>query len=250
MIDAVICDWNGTLFEDLYEENFFRGLAKKAFLAPPAGFSDIFRICRFLGTKRECERLFGECHHLTEQEEIGRKIRTALELMNKNILENLPLKALRNVTGEYSKNASSRLDLRILDAIFEVKRDRNFFTGIISSGYKQGIIQVLANKGYSFDFVAANDFDIENGRVVKFRLDVFRNKGDILRDLSKRKGILPERTMYIGDDWQDVGCFGIVGHPVLSFFAKEDFKDKLLRENTNVFIPENKEELKTYMEVT
>jgi len=57
VLRLVICDWNRTLFEDEYEIEFFRGLAKQAARTFVKNFS-FGKLYRLWQARRQCEIMY------------------------------------------------------------------------------------------------------------------------------------------------------------------------------------------------
>jgi len=244
MIEAIICDWNGTLIKDKYEDEFFKELFKKIIFTYP-NFLNILKWHEFWKTKIECEKLY----KLVEQKggsEPQNEINSILDLLNKNIIRNTSISLIEKFIEEYSTKAYKRLDERILRPLKKIQ-NKKVILGIISSGCFSGIKRTLEKGGYYFNFIIANDFEKENNKIKKFSLKVFRNKKEILKNIFEEKNINKNKTMYIGDDWQDEGCFEEVGFPVISFLANEDFKEKISK-RINLFIPKSERDFEKYLE--
>ncbi len=173
-------------------------------------------------------------------------IKEIIEMLNKNVMRGVESSFLKEYTEYYAHTAQDRLDIRLLEPL-EMLRDKiRLELGIISSGYKDGIERALKNRGYEFDFIIANDFEESAGKIIKFNLEVFNNKGEILKSVLSDKNIRPGNTVYIGDDWQDEGCFGMVVYPVISFLASEEYK-KFFAQKFNAFVPKDKDEFAKYL---
>jgi phosphoserine phosphatase len=245
VINAIICDWNGTLIEDLYEEEFFNGLAKRIIMNFP-NCINVCKICRFLLVKRQIKSLIKYCKNSKDKAIVEKNIKEIIDLMNEDILRDEPAELLSKYTVEYATDACSRLDGSLIENLISFIKGKNVLLGVISSGYVEGIERILAHRGYKFDVVIANNFIINECKIKKYSLDIFNNKSKILKKLLEDKGILPERTVYIGDDWQDEECFREVRYPIFSFFADEEYKKSLSRK-LDVFIPKNENALKNYL---
>lgn len=242
MIDAIICDWNRTIFEDRYEEVFFEDLFKKVMLEAIKGLN-IVKIWSMLQAQNRCKRL---SHRL----EIDSKYEYAAEIiaiLNKNVINGIHISFLQEYTDIYVNHATNRLDRRILDPLRTIKSSKNIRLGVISSGYAAGIEQILKRAGYIFDFVKANDFEINSGIITKFKLNIFNNKYETLKSLLDEYGIDCRNVVYIGDDWQDEDCLGKVGYPVVPFLAKDRYR-KYFFEKLNAFVPKDKKEFEVYLQ--
>ena len=239
MLKLVICDWNRTLFEDKYEEIFFRGLSRHVLLQAVKKFN-IPKVYILWRIKNKCNNL------LLQVNNGDKYIKDIINILNENIIRDLPLGFLNEYTKKYAKNAVKRLDKRILEPLKRLRLSKGIKLGIISSGYISGIEQTLKNAGYIFDFIKANDFEINGDTLIRFKLDVFNNKKEILKKVLTDYSMNSKETIYIGDDWQDEECFEEVGYPVVSFLAEEKYK-KSFSGKFSAFVPEDEDTFREYL---
>lgn len=247
MLKAVICDWNRTLFEDEYEIEFFRGLARRAARQFLAEF-DLARLLRLWRAKKRCEALYKQVAgpSVAIQRETLARI---LDIMNRAAISGLETKVLDKYLPVYAAEAKHRLDQRLLRPLRRLRQQYPVLLGIISSGCDVAIMQTLTAGGCPFDFVKANRFQGNGSWVEAFELEVYDNKKALLQTTLTERGIDPKATMYIGDDWQDMECLGSVRFPVVSFLARPETRDSLKRE-VNAYAPGSEEDFAGYLEGT
>ena len=221
MIKLIICDWNRTLFEDRFEEVLFKIIFKDRVLDSIRRF-DIRKLSILAKTRKECNILFGKARH--DESHKYTLIRQIIDQLNNNVIKGLKVSDLRRITSKYTAGAVARLDKRILDPLKTTIDRSHIKVGILSSGYYDGISEILFKAGIKPDFIIANNFIIKNGVVEVFQLDILLNKLSVLKEVLAKHNIDLSETMYIGDDWQDEECFKSVGYPMVSFFADEHCK--------------------------
>lgn len=243
MIKAIICDWNRTLFEDRYEDIFFKGLFKEIVFRPET-LCNIFKLVKLWTAKRQCEHIYKGGG--INKEDSGGKIELIVDIMNGKVIKRLPVSVLEKYTEKYANHACKRLDERLLRPLKELHNGSKVILGIISSGYRTGIKKTLAKKGYYFDFIEANDFEEDEGRIRCFGLKIYRDKKALLRKALSDRKLDKQVVAYIGDDWQDIECFKEVGFPIVSFLAEKSFKDTC-RKELNAFVPVEEEECRNYI---
>lgn len=243
MIKAIICDWNGTLFEDRYEDLFFKGLYK-AVVFRSQTVINIFKLYKLWKVKRECEKLYSNGQRIAEDQSYI--IKRIVDILNTKALKDLSVSVLENYTEKYAKEAANRLDERLLRPLKKLREDNQLILGIISSGYRAGIEKTLASKGYYVDFVEANDFEEDKGKIKCFKFYIYTNKKAVLAAILGNSDIDRSEAVYIGDDWQDIDCFKEIDFPVVSFLAEDSFKESCAKE-LNAFVPANENDFKKYI---
>ena len=62
----------------------------------------------------------------------------------------------------------------------------------------------------------------------------------------KDRNLDPQKTAYMGDAMEDVGCFEVIGHPIVSFLTPELLKQKFAQQY-KAFIPEDEADLARYL---
>ena len=62
----------------------------------------------------------------------------------------------------------------------------------------------------------------------------------------KDRDLDPQKTAYMGDAQEDVGCFEAVGYPIVSFLTPEVLKQKFAHEY-RAFIPKDESDLARYL---
>lgn len=240
MIEAIICDWNRTLFEDYYEEIFFKGIFKHV----------IFENIKKLNAKKLLVllRARDECikSYRFRDGDMRGSIINILAALNEHLINGLSVSFIKQYTERYAISAINRLDRKILDPLKRLKIANGIKLGIISSGYKTGIRQILDKAGYLFDIIEANDFEINDNTIIKFRLNIFDNKLYVLQKILFDNRINSSNVIYIGDDMQDEACFKNVGYPIVSFLAN-DYHRNYFFQKIKAFLPNNANEFENYL---
>ena len=110
------------------------------------------------------------------------------------------------------------------------------------------LTRILKTAGYDrcFDFYEANQFKEEKGKAIGLELKVYKNKPQLLLKLLRERNLDEKRTVYLGDSDEDAGCFEIVGHPVISFLAPEELKERYAQKY-KAFVPIDEEDLAKYL---
>jgi phosphoserine phosphatase len=242
-VDALICDWNGTLIEYRNERPILENVAvdvfKESFPFHP------FRMVRILKARRALETSYSELQHHTEAD----SVRELFRIYNKRIVNGTPVSIIRNSIDKYATrpDVQAALDLRILRTIKEF-RNAGKMTGILSAGYGYGIERILTVAGYYkfFDFCVADNIEEDNGKAIEFRLDIFTRKADQLLKLLNERSMDANRIAYLGDSEGDEGCFEIVGHPVLALLAPEELKYTYAKKY-GAFVPNDEADLLNYL---
>jgi phosphoserine phosphatase len=241
--EALISDWNGTLIQYRTEMPALERVGVDAFRASiPLHPLRALRILKARGQLRAIRRQ-------------GRPdtdfdfIKDMFGVFNQMVVSGLPTSVVQASFDTYAKSGEtqSRLDLRLLRLIKESHEDGKT-TGILSAGYRYGIERVLTVAGYRqhFDFCEADEFRCEDGRVVEFGLNIYRNKPKLLQRLLSERHLDAARVAYIGDSEDDEGCFEIVGYPLVAFFAPDEFKDKCSRKY-GAFVPDSESSLRDHL---
>jgi phosphoglycolate phosphatase-like HAD superfamily hydrolase len=243
-LDAIICDWNGTITRDRDERPLLESIALDVFLASLPFHPR--RAVRILKTRRTLEALHRD------------KRRTALFdfvtqmycIYNERVIRGMPVEHILASADRYAgkKETQEKLDRRILRSVDGCHRRGNV-TGILSGGYKYGIDRALTRAGYgrTFDFCHANPLKQEAGRAVGIDLTIYRNKSEWLLKLLEFLDIDGSRVVYIGDSDIDEGCFEIAGYPVVAFQASDEAK-QLYSQRYAAFVPADETDLLGYLE--
>jgi phosphoserine phosphatase len=240
---AIICDWNGTLFEDVDEaaivKAIIRDLAKSYLPSHP------FRFARLIKTKNELELL-----NRKRNQGLGNdRMVEVLQAYSEKLIKGVPMPLVRRLVAKYSsrRDVQNKIVLKALRPVAECHRT-GITTGILSAGYSYGIQMILKAAGYGdcFDFYEANLLTETEDRATGFTLSIYKNKADLLLKLIKAKELDPQKTVYLGDSLDDVGCFEVVGHPIVSFLTPEALKQKFAQEY-RAFIPKDESDLARYL---
>jgi phosphoserine phosphatase len=243
-VDAIICDWNGTIIEYRNERPILENVAidvfKDSFPFHP------FRMARILKTRRELETSYRELQQHAEAD----SVRDLFRIYNKRIVNGTPVSIIRRSIDEYAirPHVQAALDLRILRTIKECHAAGKT-TGILSAGYRYGIERILTVAGYYkfFDFCVADYLEEDDGKAIEFRLDIFTRKADRLLKLLSERSLEANRVAYLGDSEGDEGCFEIVGHPVLALLAPDDLK-AIYAKKYGAFVPKDEVDLVNYLQ--
>ncbi len=241
--EALISDWNGTLIQYRTEMPALERVGVDAFRSSiPFHALRARRILKARGQLRAIRR--------QGRSEIDFDfIKEMFGVFNRMVVSGLPASVVQTSFDRYARSAEtqSRLDLRLLRLIME-SREAGKTTGILSAGYRYGIERVLTVAGYhqQFDFCEADEFRCEDGKVIEFGLNIYRNKPKLLQRLLSEWHLDAARVAYIGDSEDDEGCFEIVGYPVVAFFAPDEFKSRCSRK-CGAFVPDSESSLRDYV---
>ena len=240
---AIICDWNGTLYEDIDEGAIVRAiivdLAKSYIPSHP------FKFARLIKTKNDLETL----RRKRNQGQENSRLVEMLQSYSEKIIKGVPMSSVRRLVEIYSsrRDVQAKVVLKALRPVAERHRS-GITTGILSAGYNYGIQMILKSAGYidCFDFYMANTLTETGDKAVGFSLSIYKNKADLLLNILKDRGLDPKNTAYMGDALEDVGCFEVIGHPIVSFLTPEVLKHKFAREY-GAFIPKDESDLVGYL---
>ena len=242
-LDAVICDWNGTLIAYRDEKQILEHVAVDIFEAS-IPFHPL-RTLRILRSRKELKILYENRRPLEESD----FVKAMFHIYNGKIVNGTPASVIHRSIYRFASLPYTRqsLDLRVLRAI-DASRKHGVTTGILSAGFRYGIEAILSvsNHRTYFDFIEANNFIENNGKAVEFELAIYKSKHEQLLKLLDDKGIDIKRAAYIGDSEDDEGCFSIVGYPIMSFLAPQHVKDTCARKYS-AFAPNNEQELTDHL---
>ncbi|MBN2098920.1 MAG: haloacid dehalogenase-like hydrolase [Dehalococcoidia bacterium] len=241
--EVLISDWNGTLVQYRTELPALERVGVDAFRAS-IPFHPL-RALRILKARSRLRAIQRQGRPVTDPD----SIKDMFSVFNHMVVSGLPTSVAQAAFDSYAMSAEtqSRLDLRLLRIIREC-HEAGKTTGILSAGYRYGIEMVLAVAGYRhcFDFCEADEFKTENGRVMEFGLNIYRNKPRLLIRLLTERQLETGQVAYIGDSEDDEGCFEIVGYPIVAFLAPDDFKNKCSR-RYGAFVPGSEDSLREYL---
>jgi len=240
--EIIISDWNGTLIEDRDEalilEFIGRGLIKGSLPFHP------IRFLRLIKAWHQLEALSDGFELLAD----GYNIETLKQMhqISSRVLQGVEIDSITRRVNLYAADAAKRLEERMLRPIQEVHREGKQ-AGILSIGYRYGIDRILSAGGYGevFDFIEANDLTTNGSKIssLSFRID----KALWLTELLSRLSVSLDKIIYIGDADPDEPCFEIVGYPVVSFLAPDDFKQHCARKFGAQCVPESESDLRKYL---
>lgn len=243
MLDMIVCDWNRTLYPDLFEEGYFGGLCHRLFLRAlwQADLDKAFELGR-MGV--ECYRLFYRAW--ADRGRALECVAAITELINRHAIAGLPVDYVEQFTRRYARRAVGRIDRRLLEPVCEARRRHGCRLAVISSGSRLGIEQALAEAGCPFGIVLANDFRLRGRTVEALELSIMSNKAEVLAALLSREGAEPRKVMYVGDSRPDAACFEQVGWPVVSFMARPSDRRRFAAEY-GAFAPASEAELREHL---
>ena len=200
--EALISDWNGTLIAYRTEMPALERVGVDAFRASVPFRPD--RTLRILKARAQLRALQRQGRPETDFD----FIKEMFSVFNRMVVSGLPTSVVQASFERYANNpeTQSRLDLRLL-RLSKDFHEAGKTTGILSAGYRMGIERVLAVAGYRqcFDFCEADEFRTEDGRVLEFGLNIYRNKPKLLRRLLTERHLEAKRVAYIGDSEDDEG---------------------------------------------
>ena len=240
---AIICDWNGTLFEDVDEEAIVKAiivdLAKSYIPSHP------FKFARLIKTKNELEMLNRKRKQGLGNDHIVEELQTYSE----KLIKGVPMSLVRRLVEKYSnrRDVQNKVVFKVLRPIAERHR-AGITTGILSAGYSYGIQMILKSAGYGdcFDFYEANILTETEDKAIGFTLSIYKNKAELLLKILKDRDLDPKKTAYLGDALEDVGCFEAIGHPIVSFLTPEVLKHQFAQKY-GAFIPKDESDLARYL---
>ncbi len=243
MLKLIVTDWNRSIFEDYYEETFLKFLFQTVIGNNLLRF-DFIGLFKIFFNQFKIKKLFKRIkndykNRLVYVEEI-------INILNQKILKNLTVTLLKDCTLKYALYSGRKLDKKILDPIYKMKNQYGIKIGIISSGYKDGIKNILEKNGYSFDFIVANEIVIESSEIQKFEFKVLYNKFEILSNILTKENMTLNDVLFIGDDELDKVCLENVRYPVISFLADSKIKDQL--NNKNFYLPKSQSDFQLFLE--
>ena len=152
---------------------------------------------------------------------------------------------VRRLVEKYAnrRDVQDKVVYKVLRPIVERHRV-GIATGILSAGYSYGIQMILKSAGYGdcFDFYEANILTESDDKAIGFTLNIYKNKAELLLNILKDRDLDPKKTAYMGDALEDVCCFEVIGHPIVSFLTPEVLKQKFAQEY-RAFIPKDESDL-------
>ena len=240
---AIICDWNGTLYEDVDEEAIVKAiivdLAKSYIPSHP------FKFARLIKTKNELEIL-----NRKRNQGLGNdRIVEVLQAYSEKLIKGVPMSLIRRLVEKYSnrRDVQDKVVFKVLRPVAECHRG-GITTGVLSAGFSYGIQMILKSAGYvdCFDFYKANILTETEDKAIGFTLSIYKNKAELLLKILKDRDLDPKNTAYLGDALEDVGCFEVIGHPIVSFLTPEVLKHKFAQEY-RAFIPKDESDLARYL---
>jgi len=240
---AIICDWNGTLYEDIDEEAIVKAiivdLAKSYIPSHP------FKFARLLKTKNELETLRRKRNQGLEND----RLVEILQAYSEKVIKGVPMSLVRHLVEKYSnrRDVQDKVVFKVLRPVAERHRS-GITTGILSAGYSYGIQMILKSAGYvdSFDFYKANILTETEDKAIGFTLSIYKNKAELLLKILKDRDLDPKKTAYLGNALEDVGCFEAIGHPIVSFLTPEVLK-RQFAQKYGAFIPQDESDLARYL---
>ena len=241
-LNAIICDWNGTIIKYRTERPLLENVAVDVFKASIPFHP--FKMARILRARRELRTLYREWQHHVEAD----SVREIFKIYNDKIINGTPVSIIRRSIDEYAthQHTQAALDHRILRTIKEC-HIAGKTTGILSAGYRYGIERILTVAGYHefLDFLEADYLEENDGKAIEFRLGIYARKADELLKLLSERSLEASRVAYVGDSEDDEGCFEIVGYPVLTLLAPDELKNRYAQKY-KAFVPKDETDLMNY----
>jgi phosphoglycolate phosphatase-like HAD superfamily hydrolase len=240
---AIICDWNGTLFKDFDEEGIVRALisdiAKSHLPWHP------LRLIRLLRVKSELESL-----NTQKTRDLGSDwVMEIFRTYSEKIIRSIPMALVRRSVAKYAMRpeVQEKVLRSVLRPVCECHQ-AGIITGILSAGYEYGIQTILRSTGFGdcFDFFEANRLMETGGRATAFNLNIYKNKAEVLLRLLKERNLEAKQVVYMGDSLDDAGCFELVGYPIVSYLTEEALKKRFVLEH-KAFIPKDETDLTNYL---
>jgi phosphoserine phosphatase len=213
VVKLIVCDWNGTLFADRFEEQFFFGLIRRQMLRSALAFR-AGSLARALRAVPRCAVEYLRARRRPDHA-IGHIMRI-IDALNPAVFRGISRRDLDAHVEAYALSIQTRLDQRLLEPLAEARRTGRCNLGVVSSGCETGIRAALRRAGCEVDFIEANRFRFAGPHVDAFVFRLGENKWPVLEDLIRRQGLERREVMYIGDAPADVDCFDHVGWPVAS----------------------------------
>ncbi len=241
--EAVISDWNGTLFKDIDEEAILRTIATD--LARSYLPWHPLKIAHLLKVKQELESL----NNKRMQDRGSDRVIEMFRIYNEKVIKDAPISLVNRSVEKYSnmRHVRDKIIHSALRPIAERHR-AGLTTGILSAGYRYGIQMILKSAAYDdcFDFYEANPLEETDGKAIRFKLNVYKNKAEILQRLLKERNLEAKRVAYLGDGMDDTGCFELTGYPIVSFLTPEALKQQFAQQY-KAFVPDDEAELMKYL---
>jgi phosphoserine phosphatase len=140
---AIICDWNGTLYEDVDEEAIVKAiivdLAKSYIPSHP------FKFARLIKTKNELEIL-----NRKRNQGLGNdRLVEVLHAYSEKLIKGVPMSLVRRLVEKYSnrRDVQDKVVFKVLRPVAECHRG-GITTGVLSAGFSYGIQMILKSAGY------------------------------------------------------------------------------------------------------
>ncbi len=243
MLRLIACDWNGTLFRDKLEEAFFIRFCQETFFRAVRRMQ-IGRVASLGFMALRCYRRYfaAKLFPAHAPKYIGKTV----DVINEKVFRGTPRGEMDAYVAAYARRIQPRLERRLLDPLRRAREEFGIPLGIVSLGCRPGIAAALEVAGCPFDFVLANDFEMDGDTVEGFRFEINENKADVLGDYLADQDIDPADVMYIGDSPQDEGCLQLVDMPVLSFWATDEHKRQFARDH-KAFVPRTVADFEQYL---
>ena len=242
--EALISDWNGTLIQYRSEMPALERVGVAAFRAS-IPFHPL-RAVRILKARGQLRAIRRQGRPDTDFD----FIKDMFRVFNQKVVSGLPTSVVEASFDRYSKSAEtqSMLDLRLLRVVRE-SHEEGRTTGILSAGYRYGIERVLTVAGYRrhFDFCEADEFISEDGRVIEFGLNIYRNKAKILHRLLAERHLEAAQAAYIGDEAKTKKVLRDRAIPRRRLSCSPTTSSSSAPGSTGTFVPDSEASLREYL---
>jgi len=248
--EAIISDWNGTLFEYATDEALNRRLGYRALFDDVTAvltgrFWKIADVAKLLRAKAQLEK------RLRQYYRGERHLQEVYEPFNESVLKGRPVAFVERVIDRFARESADKADKRVLRPIRKA-HENGKFTGILSGSYDYSIKRILEESGFSdvFDVVVANTLQTNGNEAVCLTFRIYGRKTEVLiEEFFKKRGFRENNTVYLGDSKDDEQIAEILtpGNFIVPFLARDEFKQRMASKY-KAFVPESEEDLMKYLQ--
>ena len=249
--EAIVSDWNGTLYEYPTDEMQNKRLAyailddakRELFKGKFWKTIDVLRLAK---TKVELRK------RLRQYYDGKRHLWEVYEPFNEKVLKGKLVEFVRSVIDSYAKENADRVDGKMVRPIQAVHQSGKY-TGILSVSFDYSIKRILEEAGYRgvFNDIVSNTLLSDKGKAIGLTLGIYQKKPEVLhREFFSKRGLREDNTLYMGDSDDDAPIAEILipGNFIIPFFASDEFKQRMASRHKS-FVPESEEDLLRYLKV-